>query len=134
MDQEMAASDLATKSRTPIKSGSEYIDSLRNRKLKVYLMGEMVDEPVDHPIIRPSINAVAQTYDLANENPELASAVSPFHRRARQSLSPHLDEPRRSRHAEQDAAASWAVDGHLLPALRRHGCAQLAALRHLRSG
>jgi 4-hydroxybutyryl-CoA dehydratase / vinylacetyl-CoA-Delta-isomerase len=41
-------------------------------------MGEIVDEPVDHPIIRPPINAVAQTYDLANENPELASAVSPF--------------------------------------------------------
>jgi 4-hydroxybutyryl-CoA dehydratase/vinylacetyl-CoA-Delta-isomerase len=78
MDQETIASGLAPKSRKPIKSGSEYIDSLRNRKLKVYLMGELVEEPVDHPIIRPSINAVAQTYDLANENPELASAVSPF--------------------------------------------------------
>ena len=78
MDQEMVADSLAGTSRNPIKSGAEYIDSLRNRKLKVYLMGEMVGEPVDHPIIRPSINAVAQTYDLANENPELASAVSPF--------------------------------------------------------
>ena len=28
-------------------------------------MGELVEEPVDHPIVRPSINAVAQTYDLA---------------------------------------------------------------------
>jgi 4-hydroxybutyryl-CoA dehydratase/vinylacetyl-CoA-Delta-isomerase len=26
-------------------------------------MGEQVLEPVDHPIIRPSINAVAETYD-----------------------------------------------------------------------
>jgi 4-hydroxybutyryl-CoA dehydratase / vinylacetyl-CoA-Delta-isomerase len=41
-------------------------------------MGEAVEEPVDHPIIRPSINAVAKTYDLANEDPELASAVSPL--------------------------------------------------------
>jgi 4-hydroxybutyryl-CoA dehydratase/vinylacetyl-CoA-Delta-isomerase len=78
MDQETVAGGLAPKSRKPISSGSEYIDSLRDRDLKVYLMGELVDEPVDHPIIRPSINAVAQTYDLANENPELASAVSPF--------------------------------------------------------
>ena len=78
MDQETVASGLAPKSRKPIKSGSEYIDSLRNRKLQVYLMGELIKEPVEHPIIRPSINAVAQTYDLANENPELASAVSPF--------------------------------------------------------
>ena len=41
-------------------------------------MGEPVAESVDHPIIRPSINAVAETYDLANSNPELASAVSPL--------------------------------------------------------
>ena len=30
MDQETIASGLAPKSRKPIKSGSEYIDSLRN--------------------------------------------------------------------------------------------------------
>ena len=62
----------------PIRTGAEYIESLRNRKLKVYLFGELVDEPVDHPIIRPSINAVAETYDLAVRNPELATAASSF--------------------------------------------------------
>ncbi len=62
----------------PIGNGSEYIDSLRGRNLSVYLMGERVAEPVDHPVIRPSINAVAETYDLAARNPELATAVSPF--------------------------------------------------------
>ena len=60
----------------PISSGEEYIESLRGRGLKVYLFGELVEEPVDHPMIRPSINAVAKTYDLANENPDLASAKS----------------------------------------------------------
>jgi 4-hydroxybutyryl-CoA dehydratase / vinylacetyl-CoA-Delta-isomerase len=60
----------------PITSGDDYIESLRDRGLKVYLFGELVDEPVDHPMIRPSINAVARTYDLANENPDLASANS----------------------------------------------------------
>jgi len=60
----------------PIRTGAEYVDSLRRRKLKVYLFGELVEEPVDHPIIRPSINAVAETYDLAVRNPELASAPS----------------------------------------------------------
>jgi len=29
-------------------------------------------------VIRPSINAVAETYDLAQRNPELATALSPF--------------------------------------------------------
>src|SRR5687767_15468202 len=60
----------------PIKNGAEYIESLRGRNLKVYLFGELVEEPVDHPMIRPSINAVAETYDLAAREPELASATS----------------------------------------------------------
>ena len=64
--------------RKMIRSGEDYIESLRNRNLKVYLFGELIEEPVDHPIIRPSINAVAETYDLALREPELASVVSPF--------------------------------------------------------
>src|SRR4029450_11880052 len=31
---------------------------------------------VDHPVIRPSINAVARTYDLAVEDPDLATTPS----------------------------------------------------------
>jgi 4-hydroxybutyryl-CoA dehydratase/vinylacetyl-CoA-Delta-isomerase len=61
-----------------IRSGKDYLESLRGRNLNVYLRGEPVDEPLDHPMIRPSINAVAETYDLAQRNPELATAVSPF--------------------------------------------------------
>lgn len=60
----------------PIKNGAEYIESLRGRKMKVYLFGKLVQEPVDHPMIRPSINAVAETYDLPNEETEIASAQS----------------------------------------------------------
>lgn len=60
----------------PIRTAAEYIESLRGRKLRVYLGGQLVDEPVDHPIIRPSINAVADTYQLAEEEPELATASS----------------------------------------------------------
>ena len=60
----------------PIRSADDYIQSLRGRKLTVYLFGERVEEPVDHPVIRPSINAVAETYRLAMEEPELASAQS----------------------------------------------------------
>lgn len=63
---------------TPIRSGEDYIRSLRGRNLNVYLFGERVAEPVDHPVIRPSINAVAETYDLALRNPELASSPSPY--------------------------------------------------------
>jgi 4-hydroxybutyryl-CoA dehydratase / vinylacetyl-CoA-Delta-isomerase len=65
-------------SKPKIITGHDYIQSLRGRNLKVYLFGELVAEPVDHPLIRPSINAVAETYELALERPELATAVSPF--------------------------------------------------------
>lgn len=60
----------------PLCTADDYIASLRGRKLNVYAFGERVDEPVDHPLIRPSINAVAETYRLAEEKPELASATS----------------------------------------------------------
>ena len=51
---------------------------MRERKIRVYLFGERVKNPVDHPIIRPSINSVAVTYDVANdpEYKELATATS----------------------------------------------------------
>ncbi len=55
-----------------IQSGAEYIDSLRGRDLAVWILGEKISETVDHPVIRPSINAVAETYDYAIENPDLA--------------------------------------------------------------
>ncbi len=61
-----------------IDGAEAYIESLRGRRLTVYLMGERVDEPVDHPVIRPSINAVAETYELARRNPELGTAHSPY--------------------------------------------------------
>ena len=61
-----------------IVTGEDFIESLRRRKLTVYLFGEKVEEPVDHPMIRPSINALAKTYDLAVEAPELATVKSPF--------------------------------------------------------
>lgn len=63
---------------TKIETAVQYINSLRNRNLTVYLFGELVAEPVDHPIIRPSINAVAETFTLAAQIPELATAVSPL--------------------------------------------------------
>ena len=60
----------------PIKTGEDYVESLRGRNLAVYMFGERVAEPVDDPIIRPSINALKMTYDLATSDPELATAHS----------------------------------------------------------
>ncbi len=52
-----------------LMTAKEYIDSLRKLKTRVYLFGKPVENWVDDPIIRPSINCVAMTYALA-QNPE----------------------------------------------------------------
>src|ERR1700722_3389588 len=61
---------------SPIVTGEDYVNSLRGRGIRVYMFGELIEEPVDHPVIRPSINALKATYDLAIEDPELATAHS----------------------------------------------------------
>lgn len=50
-----------------LMTGEQYEESLPKLKLKVYLMGELVDSPVDDPIIRPSMNSVKLTYELAHD-------------------------------------------------------------------
>ena len=61
---------------TPIRTAEDYVNSLRGRRMNVFFMGERVPEPVDHPVIRPSINAMAETYRLATEQPDLATVHS----------------------------------------------------------
>ncbi len=61
-----------------LKTAKEYIESLRKLNLDIYLFGEKVDNWVDHPVIRPSINAIAMTYKVAHEpeNEDLATTDS----------------------------------------------------------
>lgn len=50
-----------------LMTGDQYIESLRKLKTRVYMFGKQVENWVDNPIIRPSINSVAATYDLAQD-------------------------------------------------------------------
>jgi 4-hydroxybutyryl-CoA dehydratase/vinylacetyl-CoA-Delta-isomerase len=61
-----------------IKTGREYVESLRDRKIMVYMFGEEIKNPVDHPIIRPSINSISTTFDIAHDKryEDLATATS----------------------------------------------------------
>src|SRR5262249_24491360 len=52
-----------------LKTPEQYVDSLRNLKIRAYVGGELVEDVVDHPSIAPHINTVAKTYELAH-NPE----------------------------------------------------------------
>ncbi len=60
-------------------TAEEYIESLRQLGPRTtYLFGERVENPVDHPMVRPSINACAMTYRLVEipEYQDLATAIS----------------------------------------------------------
>lgn len=48
-------------------TAEEYLESLRRLRRKVYLFGERLADPVDHPFLSPSLRAVAATYALAHE-------------------------------------------------------------------
>ena len=50
----------------PMMTAQEYEESLRRLNLVVYMFGKRVENVVDDPIIRPSMNAVAKTYELAH--------------------------------------------------------------------
>ena len=50
-----------------LKTGKEYLDSLSKMKPRVYLFGEQLENPGEHPFVKPSRNAIALTYDLAHD-------------------------------------------------------------------
>jgi len=63
-----------------LMTGEQYIESIRKIKMQVYMFGKKIENPVDDPILRPSLNSVRMTYDLAQlpEYQELMTAVSPY--------------------------------------------------------
>ncbi|WP_010238793.1 4-hydroxyphenylacetate 3-hydroxylase family protein [Clostridium arbusti] len=50
-----------------LMTGEQYEESIRKLKLNIYMLGEKIDNPVDDPILRPSLNSVKMTYDLAQQ-------------------------------------------------------------------
>ena len=46
---------------------AEYIESLRSLKFNLWMFGKKVENPVDDPVIRPSLNSFAATYELAED-------------------------------------------------------------------
>lgn len=63
-----------------LMTGEQYIESIRKMNMQVYMFGKKIENPVDDPILRPSLNSVRATYDLAQieEYKDLMLAKSPF--------------------------------------------------------
>jgi 4-hydroxybutyryl-CoA dehydratase/vinylacetyl-CoA-Delta-isomerase len=50
-----------------MKTAKEYIDSTREMNFEIYLFGKRLTNHVDHPIIRPTMECMAATYELAEK-------------------------------------------------------------------
>ncbi len=61
-------------------TGEEYVESMRKLNMQIYMFGKKIENPVDDPILRPSLNSVKATYDLAQDPQyeDLMTAVSPY--------------------------------------------------------
>jgi 4-hydroxybutyryl-CoA dehydratase/vinylacetyl-CoA-Delta-isomerase len=57
-----------------VKTSHEYRSSLDGLAREVYVLGERVADPLSHPILLPSLNALAMTYGLA-EDPSAADLM-----------------------------------------------------------
>lgn len=53
----------------------QYVESLKKLNLNLYMFGDKVDDCVNNPVIRPSLNSVAKTYELA-QNPEFEDLMT----------------------------------------------------------
>jgi 4-hydroxybutyryl-CoA dehydratase/vinylacetyl-CoA-Delta-isomerase len=62
----------------PMMTAEQYEESLRRLNLVVYMFGKQLDNVVDNPIIRPSMQAVAKTYEMAHrpEHEDIMTATS----------------------------------------------------------
>jgi len=50
-----------------ITTREDYLESLRQMSKRIFMFGEEIGDYVDNPMIRPSLNAVSMTYELAND-------------------------------------------------------------------
>ncbi|HEX7660921.1 MAG TPA: 4-hydroxyphenylacetate 3-hydroxylase family protein [Pseudonocardiaceae bacterium] len=62
-----------------LMTGEQYIESIEKLNTQVYLFGEKVEDRVNNPVLRPSLNSVRMTYDLAQDPQyqDLMTAIAP---------------------------------------------------------
>lgn len=62
----------------PLMTGEQYVESIRKMDRNIYFMGEKLENPVDHPVIRPSLQCLIDTYEMAlmPEYEDLMTATS----------------------------------------------------------
>ena len=61
-----------------MKTGEQYVESIKKMDMEIYMFGEEIGSSVESPMLRPSLNSVKATYDLAEcpEYEDLMTATS----------------------------------------------------------
>ena len=117
-----------------LKKGEEYIASLKSLRLEANVMGKKTQDLPDHPLVTPSVRAVATTFDCAHRD-ETRNLF-----RVQSSLSG--EEINRFTHLHQSPEdlmkkvmmqreALWKHHGLLFPTMCWSGCSQCSVQCHL---
>ena len=63
-----------------LMTGEQYVESIRKMNMQIYMFGKKIENPTEDPILRPSLNSVKMTYDLAQipEYENLMTVTSPY--------------------------------------------------------
>jgi len=63
-----------------LMTGEQYVESIRALKTHIYMFGNKIEDRINDPILRPSLNSVKMTYDLAQlpEYERLMTTTSQF--------------------------------------------------------
>lgn len=63
-----------------LRTKEDYFESIRKQNTELYLMGERVEEPASHPLIKPALEAIGLVYELSlkDEYKDYMTAWSPF--------------------------------------------------------
>lgn len=49
----------------PLMTGDQYVESIRKMNWNIYMAGKKVENHVDNPVLRPSLNCLRLSYDMA---------------------------------------------------------------------
>ena len=58
-----------------LMTGEQYLESMRKLNMQIYMFGEKIENFVDNPILRPSLNSVKATYGIALQSPHRTTSI-----------------------------------------------------------
>ena len=74
---------------TVARTGQQFLDGLRGDAREIWLDGEKITHPLEHPELAAAAHSIARVFDLQHEHADEMLAPAPDRRPARQRHAPH---------------------------------------------